>query len=139
MLKVSVMSFSFKRGIPDDPAGNGGGFVFDCRAMPNPFWDEALRGYMGRDKPVADFFARFHETVEPFIDACETLVRQSIAQYLRDGRDHLQITFGCTGGQHRSVYFAERMAADLVSIPDIEVAVSHTASRYWKTFPEESA
>lgn len=139
MLKVSVMSFSFKRGIPDDPAGNGGGFVFDCRAMPNPFWDEALRGYTGRDKPVADFFARFSETVEPFIDACETLVRQSIAQYLRDGRDHLQVAFGCTGGQHRSVYFAERMAADLVSIPDIEVAVSHTASRYWKTFPEESA
>lgn len=51
-MKATVISFSFKRGIPDDPTGNGGGFVFDCRAMPNPFWDETLRGYTGRDKPV---------------------------------------------------------------------------------------
>ena len=83
-MKVTVISFSFKRGIPDDPTGNGGGFVFDCRAMPNPFWDESLRGYTGRDKPVVDFFARFPETVEPFLEATETLVRQSIEQYKCD-------------------------------------------------------
>ena len=93
-MKVTVISFSFKRGIPEDPTGNGGGFVFDCRAMPNPFWDEALRGCMGRDKPVCDFFARFPETVEPFLEATETLVRQSIEQYKRDSRDHLQVAFG---------------------------------------------
>lgn len=132
-MRITILSFSFKRGIPDDPTGNGGGFVFDCRAMPNPFWDEALRGYTGRDKPVADFFARFHETVEPFIDACETLVRQSIAQYLRDGRDHLQIAFGCTGGQHRSVYFAERMADSLSSMDEVEIEVIHAARQFWKT------
>ena len=96
-MKVTVISFSFKRGIPDDPTGNGGGFVFDCRAMPNPFWDETLRGYTGRDKPVCDFFARFPGTVEPFLEATETPVRQSIEQYKRDGRDHLQVAFGCTG------------------------------------------
>ena len=62
-MKVVVKSFSFKRGLPEDPTGNGGGFVFDCRAMPNPFWDEALRGYAGCDKPVADFFAKFPEKV----------------------------------------------------------------------------
>lgn len=97
-MKVTFISFSFKRGIPGDPTGNGGGFVFDCRAMPNPFWDETLRGCTGRDKPVADFFARFPETVEPFLEATETLVRQSIEQYKLDGRDHLQVAFGCTGG-----------------------------------------
>ena len=57
-MKVKVISFSYKRGLPEDETGNGGGFVFDCRAMPNPYWDESLRGYTGRDKPVADSFAR---------------------------------------------------------------------------------
>ena len=125
MLKVTIISFSFKRGLPDDPTGNGGGFVFDCRAMPNPFWDETLRGYTGRDKPVADFFARFPETVEPFIEAAETLVRQSIEQYRHDGREHLQVAFGCTGGQHRSVYFAERMAEDMGKIDGLDVDLFH--------------
>ena len=126
-MKVTVISFSFKRGIPDDPTGNGGGFVFDCRAMPNPFWDETLRGYTGRDKPVCDFFARFPGTVEPFLEATETLVRQSIEQYKRDVRDNLQVAFGCTGGQHRSVYFAERMAERLSGIEDVEIEVVHAA------------
>ena len=126
-MTVTVISFSFKRGIPDDPTGNGGGFVFDCRAMPNPFWDETLRGYTGLDKPVCDFFARFPETVEPFLEATETLVRQSIEQYKRDVRDNLQVAFGCTGGQHRSVYFAERMAERLSGIEDVEIEVVHAA------------
>ena len=150
-MKVTVISFSFKRGIPDDPTGNGGGFVFDCRAIPNPFWDETLRGYTGLDKPVCDFFARFPETVEPFLEATETIVRQSIEQYKRDGRDHLQVALGCTGNapaakrsgclsakreprrgrkgprQHRSVYFAERMAERLSGIEDVEIEVVHAA------------
>lgn len=138
-MKVTIISFSFKRGIPDDPTGNGGGFVFDCRAMPNPFWDETLRGYTGRDKPVADFFARFPETVETFLEAVETLVRQSVEQYKRDGRDHLQVAFGCTGGQHRSVYFAECMAERLSGIDGVEIEITHTAKRYWTTGrPRES-
>ena len=132
-MKVSILSFSYKHGIPDDPTGNGGGFVFDCRALPNPFWDETLRGYTGRDKPVIDFFDRFPEKVNAFLGAAETLVRQSIKQYKRDGRDHLQVAFGCTGGQHRSVYFAERMAEDLRKLPDVEVEVTHAAKPYWKT------
>lgn len=125
--------------------------------MPNPFWDETLRGYTGRDKPVCDFFARFLETVEPFLEATETLVRQSIEQYKRDGRDHLQVAFGCTGNapaakrssclsakreprrgrkgprQHRSVYFAERMAERLSGIDGVEIEVSHAAKQYWTT------
>ena len=155
-MKVTIISFSFKRGIPDDPTGNGGGFVFDCRAIPNPFWDETLRGYTGLDKPVCDFFARFPETVEPFLEATETLVRQSIEQYKRDGRNHLQVAFGCTGNapaakrsgclsakreprrggkgprQHRSVYFPERLARRLAIIDGIEVEIVHSAKPYWK-------
>lgn len=136
-MKVSIISFSFKRGLPKDSTGNGGGFVFDCRAMPNPFWNETLRGYTGCDKPVCDFFARFPETVESFLVAAEMLVRQSIEQYKRDGRDHLQVAFGCTGGQHRSVYFAERMAERLSGIDDVEIDVAHTAMPYWKTSGKE--
>ena len=126
-MKTTILSFSFKRGLPEDPTGNGGGFVFDCRAMPNPFWDETLRNYTGLDKPVADFFTRHTETVEPFLDATEKLVRLSIEQYKQDDRDHLQVAFGCTGGQHRSVYFAERMAERLSGIEDVEIEVVHAA------------
>ena len=126
-MKTTILSFSFKRGLPEDPTGNGGGFVFDCRAMPNPFWDETLRNYTGLDKPVADFFTRHTETVEPCLDAIEKLVRLSIEQYKQDDRDHLQVAFGCTGGQHRSVYFAERMAERLSGIEDVEIEVVHAA------------
>ena len=55
---VTIPSFSYKRGLPEEKTGNGGGFMFDCRAMPNPYWDETLRWYIGRDKPIADFFAQ---------------------------------------------------------------------------------
>ena len=132
-MKVAILSFSYKRGLPEDKTGNGGGFVFDCRAMPNPYWEESLRGYTGRDKPVVDFFARFPDKVERFLDAAESLARQSIEEYRRDGREHLQIAFGCTGGQHRSVYFAERMAERLCGIDGVEVEVVHAAMPYWKT------
>ena len=108
-MKVTIISFSYKRGLPEDKTGNGGGFVFDCRAMPNPYWDESLRGYSGRDKPIADFFDSRKDKVDCFLGPAETLVRQSIGEYLKDGREHLQVAFGCSGGQHRSVYFAERM------------------------------
>ena len=123
--------------MPAIKSGNGGGFVFDCRAMPNPYWDESLRGYTGRDKPIADFFARHKDKVACFLDAAETLVRQSIGEYLKDGRDHLQVAFGCTGWQHRSVYFAERMAKRLVGIDGVEVVVIHVARQDWKVKTKE--
>ena len=131
-MKVPITSFSYKRGLPEDKTGNGGGFVFDCQAMPNPYWDESLRGYTGRDKPIAEFFDRYRDKVDCFLNAAETLVRQSIDEYLKDGRDHLQVTFGCTGGQHRSVYFAERMAERLNGIKGVEIELVHEVSQYWK-------
>ena len=131
-MRISVISFSYKRGLPEDKTGNGGGFVFDCRAMPNPFWDEALRGFSGSDKPIADFFERHKEKASRFLDAVEVLVCQSIDQYQKDGREHLQVAFGCTGGQHRSVYFAERMAERLTGIDGVEIVVEHAARAYWR-------
>jgi RNase adaptor protein for sRNA GlmZ degradation len=131
-MKVTILSFSYKRGLPEDKTGNGGGFVVDCRAMPNPYWDESLRGCTGRDKPICDFFDRYKDKVDRFLGAAETLVRLSICEYLNDGRDHLQVAFGCTGGQHRSVYFAERMAERLKGIEGVEVEVVHTAKPCWK-------
>ena len=118
--------------MPEDKTGNGGGFVFDCRAMPNPYWDESLRGYTGRDKPIADFFALYKGKVDCFLGAAETLVRQSIDEYLNDGREHLQVAFGCTGGEHRSVYFAERMVERLKGIEGVDVEVEHAAQPFWK-------
>ena len=131
-MKVKIISFSYKRGLPEDKTGNGGGFVFDCRAMPNPYWDESLRGCTGRDKPIAEFFDRYRDKVDCFLNAAETLVRQSIDEYLKDGRGHLQVAFGCTGGQHRSVYFAERMAERLNGIEGVEIELVHEVSQYWK-------
>lgn len=135
---VTITSFSYKRGLPGDKTGNGGGFVFDCRAMPNPYWDESLRGYTGRDKPIADFFAHHKDKVNRFLGAAETLVRQSIDEYLKDGRDHLQVAFGCTGGQHRSVYFAERMAEWLAGTDGVEIELIHAAKAFWKVKGDKS-
>ena len=131
-MKVKIISYSYKRGLPEDKTGNGGGFVFDCRAMPNQYWDESLRGCTGRDKPIAEFFGRYKDKVDCFLNAAETLVHQSIDEYLKDGRDHLQVAFGCTGGQHRSVYFAERMAERLNGIEGVEIELVHEVRQYWK-------
>lgn len=78
------------------------------------------------------FFEQYKDRVDCFLDAAEALVRQSIEQYQKDGRERLQVAFGCTGGQHRSVYFAERMAERLVDLDDVAVSVKHAASGYWK-------
>ena len=98
-IKVTILSFSYRRGIPEDPTGNGGGFVFDCRALPNPFWEEPLRYYTGCDKPIDDFFARFPEMTNSFLEASMMLVRLTIEEFRKSGRTHIQVAFGCTGGQ----------------------------------------
>ena len=131
-IKIAVLSFSYPRGMPDDPEEDyWGGFVFDCRCMPDPHDDVSLRGYSGLDKPVEEFFEKHRAEVDRFLDAAESLVRQSIDAYMVQGRDHLQVAFGCYGGHHRSVYLAERFAERLAGIAGVEVEVTHAARQYW--------
>ena len=89
-LKLSVVSFSYPKGVPEDADDDyWGGFVFDCRSMPDPHDEVSLRGYSGQDKPVIDFFARHRERVDRFLDAAETLVRQTVEAAPETGRDYL--------------------------------------------------
>ena len=99
-MTVRIFSFSYKRGLPSDLGPDGGGFVFDCRALPNPFWVENLRGFTGRDQPIIDFFATHADAVAAFMKPVEDLVRNSIAAYAHDARERLFVGFGCTGGKH---------------------------------------
>ena len=127
MITVFVFSFSYKRGLPKDLGEDGGGYVFDCRSLPNPFWEVALREYNGKDEPIADFFERYADAVESFMKPVRELVMGSITAYAQDGRNRLSVGFGCTGGKHRSVYCAERLAAFLRGVTGVEVALEHKA------------
>lgn len=124
-LLVTVGSFSYKKGIPQDDSGNGGGFVFDCRGMHNPGRYEEYKQLTGRDLPVIKFLEERGE-VQSFLDACHTLVDHSVETYLRRGFTSLTCWFGCTGGQHRSVYCAEHLAAHLAKkYPSAEILLIH--------------
>jgi aminoglycoside/choline kinase family phosphotransferase len=116
-LTIGINSFSYMHGIPGDDSGNGGGFMFDCRALPNPHRDEKLRPFTGKDKPIRDWFSEKPE-VDTFLNHCEALVRASVREYLDRGFTNLQVNFGCTGGRHRSVYCAEVLYERLKSSGD---------------------
>lgn len=124
-LKVKVVSFSFlKAGVPEDPSGHGGGHVFDCRALPNPGRYEQYKHLTGLDKEVKDFLKPRTE-VDQFIENALSIITQSVEVYIDRGFEHLMIGFGCTGGQHRSVYCAEEVAARLKQMYNIEVITDH--------------
>src|SRR5271166_5666251 len=112
MLTVRVFSFSFHRGLPHDETGNGGGFVFDGRSLPNPGREERFKSLTGKDAPVIDYLHR-QESVRQFLAGAIALVDASVSVYQRRGFKHLMVSFGCTGGQHRSVYLAEELANHL--------------------------
>lgn len=109
-LTVSIFSFSYKKGIPADKTPNGGGYVFDCRSIPNPGKFERYRDMTGKDQPVIDFIESNGEAAV-FLDNVFNLVDAHIERFLERGFTHLQVCFGCTGGRHRSVYCAEKLAA----------------------------
>ena len=124
-LTVTVMSFSYRKGIPYDPTGNGGGFVFDCRAIHNPGRYEKYTKFTGKDAEVIDFFAKEPEMAE-FVQLTQRIVEISVKKYLKRGFKSLSVLFGCTGGQHRSVFCAERMAEFLrKNYPQVIVNLSH--------------
>ena len=124
-LTVTVASFSYKNGIPRDPSGNGGGFVFDCRALPNPGRSPEYRQLTGRDRPVIKFLEG-DRAVEQFLTEAERLVGASIVRYMERNFTNLMVCFGCTGGRHRSVYCAERVASWIKETYDCHVVINHT-------------
>lgn len=123
-LTVTIKSFSYKKGYPHDMSGNGGGFVFDCRAIHNPGRYEEFKNLNGKDKQVIEFLDKEEDT-KLFFENVLGLVSQSINTYLRRNFTNLSVCFGCTGGQHRSVYFAEKLANVLAQNPDIEIVLQH--------------
>lgn len=111
-LKVNIYSFSFKRGMPEDVTGHGGGFVFDCRGILNPGRFEEYKTITGKDVAVKEFLQT--KTLMPqFLESVFATVDISVDDYIRRGFDHLTVSFGCTGGQHRSVFAAEALAQHL--------------------------
>jgi aminoglycoside/choline kinase family phosphotransferase len=123
-LTVRVFSFSFHRGLPQDETGNGGGFVFDGRSLPNPGREERFKTLTGKDAAVMDYLNQ-QESVHQFLANTISLVDASVTMYQRRGFKHLMVSFGCTGGQHRSVYLAEQLAKHLRGKDGVDVVVNH--------------
>jgi aminoglycoside/choline kinase family phosphotransferase len=121
---VRITSFSFHRGWPKDETGNGGGFVFDGRSLPNPGREERFKVLTGKDAPVIDYLNQ-QEGVHQFLASVMSLVDASVANYQQRGFSSLMVSFGCTGGQHRSVYLAEQLAKRLRGRNGVEVVVRH--------------
>ncbi len=124
VLEVQISSFSYKVGIPADESGNGGGYVFDCRYMHNPGRYEQYRKLTGMDQPVIDFLEKDGEIFH-YLDQVYGLVDPHVETFLRRGFSHLQVSFGCTGGQHRSVYCAEALAKHLLEKYGVRIHLRH--------------
>src|SRR5438309_3253235 len=123
-LIVRIFSFSFHRGLPKDETGNGGGFIFDGRGLPNPGREDRFKLLTGKDAPVIDYLNQ-QESVHQFLASVMSLVDASVSNYQQRGFKNLMVSFGCTGGQHRSVYLAEQVAKRLRGRPGVEVVVTH--------------
>jgi hypothetical protein len=123
-LVVRIVSFSFHRGLPKDESGNGGGFIFDGRSLPNPGREERFKTLTGRDASVIDYLNQ-QEDVHQYLASVMSLVDASVRNYQSRGFKNLMVALGCTGGQHRSVYLAEQVAKRLRGRNGVEVALQH--------------
>lgn len=123
-LEVKIISFSYKKGIPADTSGNGGGFVFDCRGVHNPGKYEQYQSLTGLDEPVIRFLEEDGE-ITCFLENVYSIVDASVKRYLERGFTNLMVCFGCTGGQHRSVYSAQHLAEHLHSRFGIKIELAH--------------
>jgi aminoglycoside/choline kinase family phosphotransferase len=129
-LTVRVESFSFKKGYPVDNSGHGGGFVFDCRALPNPGREQRFARSSGLDPEVVSWLQAYDE-VAAFLSQAKSLLLPTLDAYQKRGFTHLSVSFGCTGGQHRSVYCAEALARWLRSREGITVDLQHREAPNW--------
>jgi aminoglycoside/choline kinase family phosphotransferase len=123
-LRITINSFSYRKSLPRDHSGNGGGHVFDCRALPNPGRYEEYKQLTGRDTKVIDYL-RDKKEVAQFLDSVKTIVSQSIESYQSMDYTSLMVSFGCTGGQHRSVYCAEKLNEFLNEQFQLETVLVH--------------
>ena len=130
-LRVQISSFSYRGGFPSDSGEHGGGFVFDCRALPNPGREDRYRLLTGLDTPVRDHLDR-HSEVAAFWENTRSLVEAQVQNYESRQFQSLAVAYGCTGGQHRSVYFAERLAGHLrTRFPNAQILVDHRERIRW--------
>jgi aminoglycoside/choline kinase family phosphotransferase len=129
-LTVTVSSFSFHRGPLADESGNGGGFVFDARSLPNPGREERFKRLSGKDAAVMEYLNQ-QAAVEQFLASAMALVDASVSEYKRRGFGHLMVSFGCTGGQHRSVFLAEQTAQRLAGRDGVRVVLGHREQESW--------
>jgi len=129
-LTVQVTSFSFHRGPVLDESGNGGGFVFDARSLPNPGREEQFKTLTGRDAAVVEYLEQ-QEPVHKYLASAMALVDASVSNYRERGFKHLMVSFGCTGGQHRSVYLAEQVAKRLGGRSGVKVVLRHREQERW--------
>ncbi|MDD3771159.1 MAG: RNase adapter RapZ [Weeksellaceae bacterium] len=134
MLNITIRSFSYKKGIPEDPSGNGGGFVFDCRGILNPGRIDEYKSQTGRDQAVINYLESNTRIFE-FLEAVYLLTDLTIEDYLQRGFSNLEINFGCTGGQHRSVYSADALQKHIVkNFPKTQITLIHREqeAKNWK-------
>ena len=132
-LTVRVMSFAYKKGIPNDASGNGGGFVFDCRAVNNPGKYDRYKPYIGLDQPVIKFLEDDGEILT-YLEHAYSLVDASVKRYIERGFTNLMVCFGCTGGQHRSVYCAQHMAEHINKTFNVKVELIHREQNIEQVF-----